>query len=40
MGQWFVVDNFGNQIAGPFFDKTSAEVYAKGAPNFTVVYKQ
>ncbi|GAB2021183.1 hypothetical protein RyT2_02560 [Pseudolactococcus yaeyamensis] len=39
MGNWYVVDDFGNQIAGPFFDKQSAEFYANGFPNYSVVYK-
>ena len=38
MGNWYVVDNFGNVIAGPFMDKQSAEMMANN-PNWTVVYK-
>lgn len=38
MGNWYVVDNFGNVIAGPFMDKRSAEMMANN-PNWTVVYK-
>jgi len=39
MGNWYVVDNFGNQLAGPFFDKILAEQFAKNIPNATVVFK-
>lgn len=40
MVEWYVVDQFGNQIAGPFFDKQGAEIFANGNPNFSVVAKQ
>ncbi|MGT2737833.1 hypothetical protein [Streptococcus pantholopis] len=39
MQEWIVVDQFGNQIAGPFYDKMSAEIYAQNIPNATVVLK-
>lgn len=39
MQEWIIVDQFGNQIAGPFYDKMSAEMFAKGNPNATVVLK-
>ncbi len=39
MTEWYVVDQFGNTIAGPFFDKQAAEMYAKGHPHFSVVAK-
>ena len=35
MIEWIVVDRFGNQIAGPFFDKIAAENVAKAIPNAT-----
>lgn len=40
MNEWIVVDQFGNQIAGPFFDKMSADQFAKNIPNASVVLKQ
>ncbi|GFH42448.1 hypothetical protein Hs30E_09990 [Lactococcus hodotermopsidis] len=39
MGKWYVVDNFGNQIAGPFFDKQSAEMFVNGNQFWSVVFK-
>ncbi|SJZ97892.1 hypothetical protein SAMN02745116_02036 [Pilibacter termitis] len=39
MGNWYVVDNFGNTIAGPFFDKQSAEMFVNGNDMYHVVYK-
>lgn len=39
MVEWIVVDQFGNQVAGPFFDKVVAEMFAKNIPNATVVDK-
>ena len=39
MTEWYVVDQFGNTIAGPFFDKQSAEMFANMNPNYTVVAK-
>jgi hypothetical protein len=39
MGNWYVVDNFGNTIFGPFFNKQDAELMANGNSNYTVVYK-
>ena len=39
MQEWIVVDQFGNTIAGPFYDKTAAEMHAKMIPNATVVLK-
>ena len=29
MKEWIVVDQFGNQVAGPFFDKMTAEQFAQ-----------
>jgi hypothetical protein len=40
MNEWLIVDNFGNVIAQGFYDKVSAELYAKNIPNATVVLKQ
>lgn len=39
MREWVVVDQFGNTIAGPFFDKTAADMHAKNISNATVVLK-
>lgn len=39
MIEWIVVDRFGNQIAGPFFDKIAAENVAKVIPNATIIPK-
>jgi|GEM_PF-2135284 len=36
MVEWYVVDQFGTRIAGPFFDRTQAEMHAQGT-NFSVV---
>jgi hypothetical protein len=38
MGNWYVVDDFGNTIAGPFIDKNAAESVASGSSQFSVVY--
>lgn len=40
MQEWIVVDQFGNQIAGPFFDKQSTEFFAKNIPNASVERKK
>ena len=40
MQEWIVVDQFGNIIAQGFYDKQSAEFYAKNIPNASVVKKQ
>lgn len=39
MQEWIVVDQFGNVVAGPFWDKVAAEMVAKTIPNSTVVLK-
>ena len=39
MVEWIVVDQFGNLLAGPFFDKIAAEQTAKNIPNASVVAK-
>lgn len=39
MQEWIVVDQFGNMIAQGFYDKQSAEFYAKNIPNTSVVKK-
>ena len=39
MQEWIVVDQFGNIIAQGFYDKQSAEFYAKNIPNASVVKK-
>ncbi|WP_261379605.1 MULTISPECIES: hypothetical protein [unclassified Streptococcus] len=39
MGNWYVVDQFGNVVMGPFMDKQTAENMAGGNPSYTVVYK-
>lgn len=39
MNEYIVVDQFGNQIAGPFYDKMSAEQFAKNIPNASVERK-
>ncbi|CYU55782.1 Uncharacterised protein [Streptococcus suis] len=39
MQEWIVVDQFGNTIAGPFYDKTAAEMHAKMIPNASVEKK-
>ena len=39
MIEWIVVYRFGNQIAGPFFDKIAAENVAKAIPNATIIPK-
>lgn len=39
MGEWVVVDQFGNQLADPFYDKLSAEQYAQNIPNASVERK-
>jgi hypothetical protein len=36
MGSWYVVDNFGNQVMGPFVDKQSAQIICP--PGYTVVF--
>jgi len=36
---WYVVDNFGNTIAGPLAMKDMAESFAAGHSGFSVVYK-
>lgn len=40
MEEYIVVNQFGNQIAGPFFDKQSAEFFAKNIPNASVERKR
>ncbi|AXJ12183.1 hypothetical protein [Streptococcus pluranimalium] len=40
MQEWVVVDQFGNIIAQGFFDKQSAEFYAKNIPNSSVQMKK
>lgn len=39
MQEWIVVDQFGNMIAQGFYDKQSAEFYAKNIPNASVEKK-
>ncbi len=40
MQEWIVVDQFGNMIAQGFYDKQSAEFYAKSIPNASVEKKR
>lgn len=40
MQEWIVVDQFGNVIAQGFYDKQSAELYAKNIPNTSVEMKK
>lgn len=40
MNEYIVVDQFGNQVAGPFFDKQSAEFFARNNPNYSVERKR
>ena len=40
MQEWIVVDQFGNMIAQGFYDKQSAEFYAKNIPNASVEKKR
>lgn len=40
MEQWIVVDQLGNQVAGQFFDKQSAEFFAQNTPQYSVERKQ
>lgn len=39
MQEWVVIDQFGNIIAQGFYDKLSAEQYAKNIPNASVIVK-
>lgn len=39
MEEWIIVDQFGNQIAGPFYDRTAAEQFAQNIPNASVERK-
>ncbi len=39
MQEWIVVDQFGNTIAGPFYDKTAVEMHAKMIPDASVEKK-
>lgn len=39
MTEWIVVDQFGNMIAGPFYDKMVAEQFAQNIPNASVIVK-
>ncbi len=39
MQEWIVIVQFGNVIAQGFYDKQSAEFYAKTIPNASVVKK-
>lgn len=36
---WYVVDQWGNTVMGPFIDKQTAENMANGNPQYSVVYK-
>jgi len=38
MGNWIVVDNFGNVVAGPYSSKQIAESIAAVSNLYTVVY--
>lgn len=40
MNEYIVVDQFGNQVAGPFLDKQSAEFFAQNNPNYSVERKR
>lgn len=38
MGKWYVVNNFGTVVAGPFYDKIAAEQFANCNQYYSVVY--
>ncbi len=40
MKEYIVVDQFGNQVAGPFYDKLSAELFCQNNPNWSVEVKR
>lgn len=40
MEEWIVVEQFGNQVAGPFFDKQSADFFAQNTPQYSVERKK
>jgi hypothetical protein len=39
MGHWYVVNNFGSIVAGPFISRDMAESFAGGSGFYSVVYQ-